>query len=803
MFNVLKKIGKVVFLFYIALYCIVWLLSPTVARYFISDALIPLNLTLGDNTSIRYNPFLSHLSIDDLSLVQNNVVTAPVLTLDELDIEVRLHQLLFDDIHVSEFFIDGLYVKIEKKTDSLIVAGITLPDEEPTEIPQEAKQENEQQSSAPLPYQLQLPELLLNNATIELFINKAAHKLIVNTLTINDLMATLTEQEMQLTIDSKVNNAPLKVSVQANVADGNGELLIDVDLAQMELAHFNQFLPENISQLAGQVGYRANHKIKLNQGDILAKLQNLLVTSDNIAVMQGGMNITLMNQTLSSDLLSIQLPKTQSLVIEGEAQLLLSNMNVYTSSAEQILASFQSLNLDSILFQHTDNVNTVVINTIKLNDFFASDNIANPQIPALARFNSLSIINTQVSEKGIAIDDIILDGLQVDAQLSKDKVLLNLVDMPLTPEVDDEISSTELPENTVKETQEIKLSNKPAFDIALDQFYITNDMNVHFNDHSVQPSYQRHITLTTLTAGAFDSKKPDEEGQFNIVGHSDQYSKIDFKGLAKPFAKIPLYNLNGFMNEVSLPGISSYIKDALGYEIESGQVDLGLTLALTGEEVDGDADVLLRGIQLTGADQHEVSNVKNVTSMPLNIAIGLLKDSDGNVDLSLPLSGNKSDPKFGLSGIMTLFIKQITLSAAKEYVVTTFVPYAKVVSLAVSAGEYALKLRFSDLIFPATISELQPDHQEFLEQFAALMKDKKDTQVKLCPIATPADIGKPVGEITEKTDVESLKNLSLQRIQAFKSVMVEKYGIESSRLLLCKPQINSKKEAQPSITFII
>ena len=116
--------------------------------------------------------------------------------------------------------------------------------------------------------------------------------------------------------------------------------------------------------------------------------------------------------------------------------------------------------------------------------------------------------------------------------------------------------------------------------------------------------------------------------------------------------------------------------------------------------------------------------VKDQVSMPLNIALGMLMDGDGNLELGVPLSGKTSDPSFGLSSFIALVTQKAAMSAAESYVMKTFVPYANIVSIAKSAGEFLLKVRFEDL--PYEINQVTPNvsQQAYLDPFIALMQDK-------------------------------------------------------------------------------
>ena len=190
--------------------------------------------------------------------------------------------------------------------------------------------------------------------------------------------------------------------------------------------------------------------------------------------------------------------------------------------------------------------------------------------------------------------------------------------------------------------------------------------------------------------------------------------------------------------------------------------------------------------------------------LPLNMALGMLKDSDGIVELDVPLSGSTSDPQFGLSSIVTLITQKAIMSATQDYLMTTFVPYANIVSIAITAGEFALKLRFDDLAYQE--KQIKPNKKQsaYLKDFIALMQEKEETRVIICAISTPADIDLENGaEITNKETIKRLIKIGEEREQALKDYLIEKGDIESSRILFCKPQIDSTKGAMPRITISV
>jgi len=182
----------------------------------------------------------------------------------------------------------------------------------------------------------------------------------------------------------------------------------------------------------------------------------------------------------------------------------------------------------------------------------------------------------------------------------------------------------------------------------------------------------------------------------------------------------------------------------------------------------------------------------------------MLKDSDGNVELSVPLAGDTSAPSFGFSGFLTLLVKQATMSAAKDYLITTFVPYASVMKVAMAAGEFALKLRINDLNYLAGETALNAEQLEFSRQMSVMLAERKNINVKLCAIATASDIElADASQAHQAENITRLKAISQQRVEIFKAHMVEELNVPSAKLLFCTPQIDSSKGAKARIKFVI
>jgi len=353
---------------------------------------------------------------------------------------------------------------------------------------------------------------------------------------------------------------------------------------------------------------------------------------------------------------------------------------------------------------------------------------------------------------------------------------------------------------TVNLNEEVKQA--PQFNF--DSFLLKTPQAITFIDHNLAPELPRTFLIDELSLGALSTKQVEQVTPYKFIARSNKYEKFNFAGNIKPFAKIPEYHVLGDIQEVSLPSISAYVKQGLQLEFKSGQFKSQIKGSLVADKINGDINIVIKGLETSAADNTEVDMLKDNATMPLNAALGMLKDGEGNVELDVPLSGSTKDPKFGVGSFISLITQKAVMSATKTYLIKTFIPYANVVSVAMTAGDFLLKVRFENLKYQTKQIKPQPEQEKYLQQFIALMSDKPKVQVKICAISVPADVGLINGEsITKKSAISELNKLAEKREHAFKDYIIEHSKIDSARLLLCAPKIDSSKKAQPRIELSV
>ncbi|MCW8864219.1 MAG: DUF748 domain-containing protein [Colwellia sp.] len=786
---------KVIAATFVALYLIIWAISSPLSKHFIKPILLEHKLFLSSDSSISYNPFLSQVTISDLAVYRGSK-DAPetVLSINKFTVRLTLFRLLFDKIVVSKFELNEAYIKVEKSSADLLVAGINLtqPQSNETDTP-----ETPTEPEAQFAYQLILPKLAIKQLNIDINNDDKPHQFIINELIVSKLKANQQSQQAKLSLDSLFDKTALELTADADFTQGQGEINSQLSIVDYPIEKLQPYV-EELSDLSGSLSFSAKQQVTIAPEDIKLHISKAKLKNENLVVgyQQQFFNLENLENTISD--LKLTLAQGEITDLAGTGQLSLKNADIHYEKPSQKLAYFEHLALNDIGFSFSDGPQVSIAGLV-IDNIYGSKN-HDTELPPIMTLKQFSISDIVVNKQQLAVNEIILDSLQGDLILDKEKAVSNLVTLPMTEKEEEELSEA------VHEVDREINTQKADYLISLNDFSLINDNQITILDHSVEPVKTRKLFIDTLHLGALSNAKDKQEQKtpFEIVGRSNKYAHFNFEGFTQPFASKPTHHLQGFLKELSLPALSRYMKKAVQMELKSGQLNTDVNVTLAGEELNGNVVILLQGLETAIANSDEAGALIDQGALPFNMAISMLKDSNGDVELDVPLSGSTSDPSFGVSSIVTLITQKAIWMATQDYLLTTFVPYANIVSAAMKVGEFALKLRFDDLNYQTKQIEPNALQQAYLQSFIALMQDKKDTRVNICAISVPADIDLAAGkEITDKKHILQLKELAEQRESAFKDYIIKHGNIASSRLLLCAPKIDSSKGAQPRIELSV
>jgi len=199
---------------------------------------------------------------------------------------------------------------------------------------------------------------------------------------------------------------------------------------------------------------------------------------------------------------------------------------------------------------------------------------------------------------------------------------------------------------------------KPPVPIKIAKITLQNG-TVNFSDFFVKPNYTVNVTklggrVTGLSSAA------DTVADLDLRGSYANSAPVSIVGKLNPLAAKSYLDIKTDITGVDLVAFSPYAGKYAGYNIEKGKLSLNLAYKLENNQLNADNKLFID--QFTFGDKVDSPDA---TKLPVNLAISLLKNNRGEIDLNLPISGSLDDPQFSVGGlivkvIVNLFVKAVT-----------------------------------------------------------------------------------------------------------------------------------------------
>jgi uncharacterized protein involved in outer membrane biogenesis len=179
------------------------------------------------------------------------------------------------------------------------------------------------------------------------------------------------------------------------------------------------------------------------------------------------------------------------------------------------------------------------------------------------------------------------------------------------------------------------------------------DGEILFNDLFIKPNYSAHLNSVQ---GAISELKPETPGDLVLDAKLDDAAPVDIRGKINPLTKDLYLDIAANAKEIELSRFSPYSTKYIGYGIQSGKLSFNVKYKVENRKLTAENQIILN--QLTFGERVESPTA---IKAPVLLAVALLKDRNGVIDVNLPIGGSLDDPQFSIGGIvLRVFINIIT-----------------------------------------------------------------------------------------------------------------------------------------------
>jgi Domain of Unknown Function (DUF748) len=169
---------------------------------------------------------------------------------------------------------------------------------------------------------------------------------------------------------------------------------------------------------------------------------------------------------------------------------------------------------------------------------------------------------------------------------------------------------------------------------------------VTYTDNFIKPNFTANLVSITGTIGAFGTHSTTP-APVDVAAKLSANGPVSIKGVVNPLIAKPSLDLTASAHDVELPNISPYSTKYAGYPITKGKLNVDLHYMLADEKLSANNHLFID--QLTFGDH--VDN-PTATHLPVRLAVSLLKNSKGQIDVNIPISGSLSDPQFSIGALV-------------------------------------------------------------------------------------------------------------------------------------------------------
>jgi len=265
-----------------------------------------------------------------------------------------------------------------------------------------------------------------------------------------------------------------------------------------------------------------------------------------------------------------------------------------------------------------------------------------------------------------------------------------------------------------------------------------------FTDRSLNPQFKTKLFALNGVINGLSNKK-DTRSQIALDGRVNEF------GLARIRGDMDLFNLgnntqiNAQLKNLDLPSASPYAIKFAGYAITDGKMTLDLQYKVRANQVEGNNKITIDALTLG-------QRVDSLTALkiPIELAIALLKDDAGRIELGLPVTGNMNDPQFSFDSLIWK-----ALGNALTKIVSA--PFRAIASL---FGKGSDANTLDTIGFDPGSETLFPPEQEKLLQIARMLTQRQQLKINIPEHYDPALDGPVL--ITQALRKEIYKRAGIQ-----------------------------------------
>lgn len=282
-----------------------------------------------------------------------------------------------------------------------------------------------------------------------------------------------------------------------------------------------------------------------------------------------------------------------------------------------------------------------------------------------AALRQLRTVDTLRSEEFLRWEQLAINGLSYDSRTSRLAIAELALGEPylrfiIGPDATTNLShilAAPAAATPIAKEQPPAAAAKAAPLITIDRVRVADGV-LNFSDQSLKPGFSTSIQQLNGAIRGLSSKEL-ARADVDLKGKVDRYAPATISGKVNPLSDDAFTDLKFDFRGIEMSAFSPYSGKFAGYRIDKGKLNVELRYRLSKKVLKGENRIVIDQLQLG-----EEVDSPDATGLPLRLAIAILKDANGVIDLDLPVSGRIDDPDFHYGRIVWMAIRNVIIKVA-------------------------------------------------------------------------------------------------------------------------------------------
>jgi hypothetical protein len=172
------------------------------------------------------------------------------------------------------------------------------------------------------------------------------------------------------------------------------------------------------------------------------------------------------------------------------------------------------------------------------------------------------------------------------------------------------------------------------------------DGSASYTDYWIQPNFAVSIqTLNGTVKGL--SSDVRSRAKVRLDGKVDRYAPAQISGELNLLSATQYSDMHLSFRGVDMSTVTPYSGRFAGYKIDKGKLSVDLNYKIENRQLTAEQHFVVDQLQLG-----EKVESKDAVKLPVKLAVALLKDRNGVIDLDLPMTGSLDDPQFRIGPLI-------------------------------------------------------------------------------------------------------------------------------------------------------